>query len=236
MRIDEQQLMKRQRATFLVMILLGVFVFGMFFISLKQSLPVDTSTETTTPPSSTESQPSRFEGLNTMFGDGSLANKLLLIDFNSLTVAEKEELDALCTSLGGTVHFTNECITLTHNGRSMKIFSNGTYLVTDPEGGQSGNVWIETELSMGLPQLENKLLLCMADEGSFAARYQVTEQKVYNDYCKQLQDLGYTADLFTSEMMFFAKNSEGVAASVSLNEGVLTLLIEHNLEQPEGEN
>ena len=70
------------------------------------------------------------------------------------------------------------------------------------------------------------MLLCTTTPISFIARYRVEDATVFTNYCDSLQKLGYTQELFTSSIMFTGTTKDGVTASVSFSDNLLTILIE----------
>lgn len=228
--LNEQRRLRGERWAVNGMSLLGILLLIVFVVSCCYQKPVTQDAPTEPTSNNTETthttEPNRFVECQAIFGENSIGNALLAVDFDTLTRNDKNTIQYLVLKYGGAAMFNDTHVLLTQGNSSMKIYPDKTYTMLDGKGNSTGTRWVRTQYSSDLPVLENQLLLCTTTPISFIARYRVEDATVFTNYCDSLQKLGYTQELFTSSIMFTGTTKDGITASVSFSDNLLTILIE----------
>lgn len=233
---EEQMAQRRTRVMTCIMLCLGLLLMVLFVTSCQDSLtppevtkPTE-STEATTEPSTTPTEPSKFEGYTAVFGENSLQAALTNVPFDTITEHDKTAIETVMTNLGGTVEFTEETITLTLDGQSVVFYSDMTTVLIDAEGNSGGTRWIESDLSKLVAPLEGKNPnMCLTKADSFAAKYQAESAEAYTAYCTKMEELGWKIQSNTDMMLMASRTVEGIgdcSLSVSFADNILTILVQ----------
>lgn len=127
---------------------------------------------------------------------------------------------------------TAEVKTEEHQEETAKETVNSNSSLTEDLSDYSDIEWPDTEIASAIPKPKSSIgkIIFESDDGLMITLANISDDD-YNDYVEKCKQLGYTVDHVTMESMYSAKNEDGHAVMVTLEDDhamTITATIEDN--------